>query len=119
MLPIYLKTDHGLIYDDYELDAIDFNVDSLNFDLIKRMDVILFEYDFFFGYNKKTFLRKNRKLTDILANLGGIVNLLLIAGKIICLTYNGIWLKHHLINYTFSNLQAETKGKKYKNNILF
>lgn len=58
LLPIYLKTDHGLIYDDYELDAIDFNVDSLNFDLIKRMDLILFEYDFFFWLQQTNIFKK-------------------------------------------------------------
>ena len=114
LIPIYLKTDHGLIHEDYELDAIDFNVDSINFDLSKRQDEVFFEYDFLLGYNKQTYLRKNTKLTDILANLGGIVNLLFIAGKILCLTYNGILLKHHLINYTFSNLQVEKKVKRYK-----
>ena len=113
--PVILKTDYGLISEDYRTDNVDFNVDNLlqQFDL-RAADGRLFQYDFVFGTNMDIYYRKNDKLNTILANFGGTLNLLLMIGGILCKSYNFIMMKHKLINISFRNLEEEAKSQKKK-----
>ena len=115
--PIYLKTDRGLIFTDYQLDSVDFNTVRIDTDLnLRHSDSdTFFEFNINFGFNKQTYLRKNQKIFDILEGLGGFINLLMIGGQIFCVTYNSIYLRHKLINYSFRNIAEDNKiyNKKY------
>ena len=115
LLPIYLYTDIGVIFDDYSPNSIDFNVETVNYDtFIQDVNTtVLFEYFIGFGLNQQIYYRKNDKINVILANLGGFLNLLLVFGKLICYSYNQMVLKHNLINISFSNLDGKLKkGQK-------
>lgn len=108
LMPIYLKTDEGIIFDDYKLNSIDFNVDDMQYESLNRIgdDGLILSYEFIFGLNQQIYYRKNLKLYHIVANLGGIINILFIIGKVICYFYNMLILKFSLINISFSNLDT-------------
>lgn len=114
LIPSYLMTDFGWFFDDYREDSVDFNLDYLQYETLNiGKDQTLFRYDFLIGHNKQVYFRKNPKLFAILANFGGIMNVLFILGKILCSTYNFLLLKHSLINISFSNLEKNSeKGKE-------
>jgi len=112
LIPVYLTTDHGLISENYVSDSIDFNLETLRDDSSTRSDISLFQYDISMSFDQATYFRKNQKLIDILANLGGIINLLLMLGKIICFSYNSALAKHKLVNISFENLHKTTKNQK-------
>jgi len=111
LIPVYLYTDHGYVYDDYVLDSVDFNVDTMQYETlnIDTGDAVLFEQTFFMGLNQQIYYRKNEKINTIISNFGGMVNVLLIIGKMICYSYNFLLLKHKLINISFSNLDKNDR----------
>ena len=103
--PIFLKTDHGLISDDYSLDSVDFNLENLASEaMFRKNENTVLKYDLVFGCMRQTYYRKNQKIYVFLANFGGVVNLIFIVGKLLCQFYNNFVLKHHLINMAFNNL---------------
>lgn len=106
--PNYLMTDQGLLFDEYQLDSVDFNVDDLQYETANIDDTsgVLVNFEFNFGVNQQVYYRKNLKLYNIIANLGGIINFLFIFGKILCYSYNMLILKFSLINISFANLDA-------------
>lgn len=108
LMPIYLKTDEGILFDDYKLNSIDFNVDDMQYESLNRIgqDGLILSYEFIFGLNQQIYYRKNLKLYHIVANLGGIINILFILGRIICYSYNMLILKFSLMNISFSNLDT-------------
>lgn len=108
----YLYTDQGVFYEDFQLDSIDFNLDSLDYEFMVRnpdKSNLLFQFYYNFGFNQQIYYRKNDKLYSIVANFGGILNILFLFGQIVCYSYNLLVLKHKLINISFANL--ENKGK--------
>ena len=108
LMPSYLKSDYGVWSQDYELNSIDFNLDHLVYETgirnTEENDVFMAHY-IWFGPNKQTYYRQNTKLTDIIGNFGGNVNILLTIGKLICGFYNFIVMKHKLINMAFEKLE--------------
>lgn len=116
LLPIYLMTDYGWIYDDYKVDSTDFNVENLDFET-QNIDASqkIFEFTFQFGFNDQIYYRKNLKFLDIIGSFGGIINILFLIGKLICYSYNLLALKHSLINFCFSNLDKQVKNLPISN----
>lgn len=114
LLPIEVKTDQGLFNQDFKSDSLDFNIDGsiqAQFNIRKEGEQ-LFQYSLQMGFNAHTYYRKNSKFLEILASLGGTVNIFMIIGKFLCFSYNSIIFKHKLINYAFENLDQK-KSKKY------
>jgi len=111
LIPVYLYTDHGYVNDDYILDSIDFNVDTNQYETMTpdTGDNVLFQQSFCIGTNQQIYYRQNNKINDIISNFGGMVNFLLIIGKMICYSYNLLLLKHKLINISFSNLDQKDR----------
>lgn len=108
LMPIYLKTDEGILFDDYKFNSVDFNVDDTQYESLNRIeeDGLLLSYVFILSLNQQTYYRKNLKLYHIVANLGGIINIIFILGKIISYSYNMLILKFSLMNISFSNLDS-------------
>ena len=76
------------------------------------------KYEIYFGFNVQTYYLQNTKLTDILGNFGGTINLLAAIGHIFCSFYNQWLTKHKLINMAFENqIVLDEKKKKYINYI--
>lgn len=113
LLPIEVKTDEGLFTQDFKSDSLDFNIDgSIQAQFNIRKDgQQLFQYSLQLGFNTHTYYRKNSKILEILASLGGTVNIFMIIGKFLCFSYNSMIFKHKLINYAFENLDQK-KNKK-------
>lgn len=105
--PVFLKTDHGIFDEDYELDSVDFNLGKLSYQTkIRTTDFPVFlTYGVQFGFEQNTFYRRNLKLKEIMANIGGIMNILLLLGKAICYTYNSKLFHKKIINYSLSRLE--------------
>lgn len=102
--PIYLKTDHGIVSEEYLLDSVDFNLENLLYEtMLRKNEKDMFKYDVYFGFVQQTFYRKNQKIYVFMANFGGIVNILLLLGKLIKNLYNKSVMKHELINIAFKN----------------
>ena len=126
--PQYLYTDQGVIKTDFRLDSVDFSVDDLTNEVLirKPKDTVLFHYEFAFGFFQEYNYRENQKIYVIFANLGGLVNLLILAGKLFCTIYNNMIFEHKMINHTFTNLENKDTPekenepvKKYLNLYLF
>ena len=101
----FLKSDFGVWSGNYELNSVDFNLDHLFYETSIRNTLkndVLMNYYLWFGFNMQTYYRQNTKLTDIIGNFGGTVNILLTFGKLICWFYNLIVMKHKLINMAFN-----------------
>lgn len=105
--PVFLKTDHGIFDEDYKLDSVDFNLGKSAYQTkIRTTDFpVFFTYAVQFGFEQNTFYRRNMKLKEIMANIGGIMNILLLLGKAICYTYNSKLFHKKIINYSLSRLQ--------------
>lgn len=103
---VAIKTDHGIMTEEYVSDTIDFNVNNLQYETMVRNveeNEIFLQYDIKFGFNQLTYYRKNTKLTDIIGNFGGTFNLLMTIGQVLCTFYNVLLVRHKLINITFEN----------------
>ena len=112
LLPISLNTDYGKISPNYRLDSIDFITDSLIFEPKVRTlddDEELFRYEIMMGFNTQSYYRESSKLNDLAGIVGGVINVLFMIGKIICVLYNAIYMKYVIINQTFSFLPNEKK----------
>ena len=109
--PIYLYTDKGILNDDYILDSIDFNQQELQVQSIMRSEKssVLFSYALSIDLEQQIYYRKNLKLTDLISNFGGTINIFFIAGQFICSSFNLLLLKHKLINISFENLERNSK----------
>lgn len=110
LVPTIVKTDFGLVSENYEEDSIDFNLDDMQYQSnFREEEDPLMQFGLQVGFQTKTYLRKNVKLVDILSSLGGTLNLLMVIGKFIGLTYNSVILQYKLINHSFENLDEEGK----------
>ena len=85
-MPVYLKTDAGIISDGYISESVDFNVESLNYEtpIRDKKENVMFEYDLFFGFGQQIYYRKNQEIYIFTTNFSGIINFLFIVGKAIC-----------------------------------
>ena len=129
LMPISFYTDHGYFSENYELESIDFNMDTTQEYHFARDTDMLFEQEIqisfnegFHGFNQQIYYKQNENLYTILSNLGGIANLLFTVGKIICSFYNLLLMKHKLINISFSNINKDESTKRdsfYAFNITF
>ena len=97
--PIYVKTDHGLISEDYQINSLDFNVDRTEIKNYMREseDDCFFDFSIQMAYLQQTYYRKNIKIKDIISSLGGILNILVLLGNMICNKYNSnIYMKRFI-----------------------
>ena len=103
---IYVNTDHGLVSEYYEPDSLDFNVDKIiDQNYIRNPDDDVFvEFSIQMSYSQHNYYRKNIKIKDILSSLGGILNLLVLLGKIVCDNYNSIIYINQIIEKSFPNI---------------
>ena len=109
VIPIQVKTDVGLFYENYEIDSTDFNLDGgMQYELKLRdsNNMQLIQYNLQLSFNTQTFYRKNSKFLEMLGSLGGTLNILMIVGKFIGLAYNSHLFRYRLMNYSFENLDA-------------
>ena len=114
LMPVYLETDVGIIYDEYKEDSVDYNVENLQYEtnIRNENDNILFQYDLYFGYDQLIYYRRNQKIYIFIANFGGIINIFFLFGKIICSFYNHLVFLHELINIAFENLDKKSGKTK-------
>ena len=105
--PVFLKTDYGIFDEDYKLDSVDFNLGKSSYQTkIRTPDYpVFFTYAVQFGFEQNTFYRRNMKFKEMMANIGGIMNILLLLGKAICYTYNSKLFHKKIINYSLSRLE--------------
>ena len=107
-----LETDVGFFSESYEKNSLDFNSESMDYQTMTRgnlSDPLLFQFKYRLGYNNQIQSRKNPKIFQLLANLGGLMNLLILIGGVYCRFYNSLVLKYHLINNSFENLENQSK----------
>lgn len=111
-----LYTDSGLFLEEYQKDKFNFNVEKSSADLSFREenDQYLFILVIGFGTSKTVYYRKNQKLIDILAKLGGILSLLYKGARIICSFYNKYNLNNKIINASFSFDEANRNPNSQK-----
>lgn len=114
LMPVYLHTDKGILQESYELDSLDFNLEKLVLETkIRKEGEILFSLVLNTGLNQQSYYRKNQKLYDLFANLGGFINIVFIVGKFLCSFYNKFVFRHKLVNIIFNNNEKE-KNSKFK-----
>lgn len=114
VLPIQVKTDVGLFYEDYAVDSTDFNIDGgMQYELNLRdsKDMLLIQYTLQLSYNTQTYYRKNVKFLEMFASLGGTLNILMIIGRFIGLAYNSHLFRYRLMNYSFENLDVDNDNR--------
>ena len=113
VLPIQVKTDVGLFYENYEVDSTDFNLDGgMQYELNLRdsKNMFLIQYTLQLSFNTQTYYRKNVKFFEMFASLGGTLNILMIIGRFIGLAYNSHLFRYRLMNYSFENLDADSNN---------
>lgn len=111
--PVSVYGDKGYFSEDYYLKTTDFNIDYQQNDFIRDKN-ILFSQNIKFALKEQKYFQKNDSLLNIIANLGGTINILFLIGKIICSTYNLMILKHKLIKHSFLNLEEENVKSRKK-----
>lgn len=112
LIPTNLITDYGWFVDDYRLESTDFNTEPLEYESLNiDSELLFFQYDFRISFNHKSYHRKDQKIYDLIANLGGMVNIVFLLGKLLVETYNALILKYLLINYSFSNLDNKEEKR--------
>lgn len=102
----YLMTDEGIWNEEYKEKSVDFNVENIQYEVSIRNNSnndVLMKFGFHFGFNIQIYYLQNMKLTEIIGTFGGTINLLMSIGQIICNFYNGMIIKHKLINMAFEN----------------
>lgn len=103
MISTSLYIDDGLINDDYRHQSTNFNP-KVNYDpKFREVNDPLYVFDCFVDGNFQDYSLRNEKLNDIAGNLGGLINAIFLLGKLLCITYNSIYLKFKIINSTFSH----------------
>ena len=107
----FLYTDHGIISEDFQLEATNFNP-NLDYDpnLRQKPEDPLFQINFQMGANLQFYYLRNLKLNELIGNLGGLVNAFVLIGKIFCVTYNLLSLKIEIINTTFANSNSNCQS---------
>lgn len=107
LLPIVLMTDTGSFADNSELDSVDFNIEETQYQMLSsEQSPTIFVFEWKFNLNQQIYYRRNEKIYQIFANLGGTIYLLFLIGQMFCAFYNNLILKYSLINISFENLDA-------------
>ena len=111
--PVYLFEDAGYFNDDYFLRNINFNPSQRSMDFISKSldDTIFFQYQIYLSYQNEKYYIRNQKLSDILGNFGGIINILFTLGNFVCFYLNGFYFMISLINLSFSFDLKTSKGR--------
>lgn len=110
VVPTHLFKDKGLFTEDYEEDEIYFDIEHFHYDTLTRKyseESSLFAIEFILSMGTKSYYLVNYKWNDILGNLGGTLNILLLIGKLICGFYNYLLIQHLIVTYTFSLNKTE------------
>ena len=103
MIITSLYIDNGVINDDYQLRSTNFNP-NINYDpKLREANDPLYVFDCFVDQNFQDYYLRNEKLDEIAGNSGGLINAIFLLGKLLCITYNSIYLKFKIINSTFSH----------------
>ena len=103
IIPTLLYTDYGLIYDDYRLIETSFNP-KISYDpKVRQQSDPYFVFDFMVDQNFQMYYQRNQKINEIMGSLGGLLNAIFLIGKLVCYTYNSLYLKFKIIKATFSN----------------
>ena len=103
MITTSLYLDNGLINDDYSHQSTNFNP-NLDYDpKFRAADEPLYVLDCLLDLSFQDYYLRNEKLNEIAGNLGGLINAIFLLGKLLCITYNSIYLKFKIINSTFSH----------------
>ena len=112
LLPVSLVSDRGTFYEDYVVDSVDFNSDTLNMEnFLRNQNDYLFQYTYIISMNTQTYYKQNLRLNELAGTIGGIISLVFGVGKIICLFYNNLYMKYLLINDTFTMESEGTTNK--------
>lgn len=117
IVPTHLYKDKGLFFEDYEEGEIYFDIEHFHFDSVTRKITDgndLFKIDFILSGGEKSYYLVNYKWNDILGNLGGTLNIMLLAGQFFCGFYNYLLIKHLVATYTFSFPKKEDEENKKK-----
>ena len=102
-----LYTDYGVISEEYRLQSTNFNP-NLEYDPNLRQEIDpLFVYESELSMNFQIYYLKNLKLTEIAGSLGGLLNMIFLLGKMLCVTYNSIYMRFEMINSAFSHTFAK------------
>ena len=109
-----LLVDDGILYDDYRLQSTNFNPD-INYDPnIRKNNDPFYIFRYTITINTQNYYLRNQKINEIVGNLGGLTNAIFLIGKLICMTYNSIYLRFKIISTTF----AFSSSKKDNSRIL-
>ena len=103
LIPTLLYTDYGIINDDYRLMQTNFNPKIFYDPKIRKDSDPLFVFDFIVNQNFQMYYQRNQKINEVVGSLGGLINAIVLIGKLICFTYNSIYLRVKIIRFTFSN----------------
>ena len=117
IVPTHLYKHKGLFYEDYEEGDIYFDIEHFHYDTLTRKESDgnkLFNVDFLLSAVTKSYYLVNYKWNDILGNLRGTLNIMLLFGQLICGFYNYLLIKHLIVTFTFSFAK---KGKEGDTNI--
>lgn len=112
--PTLLYKDNGLFNDDYALDGINYNPEHTTIDFNTRFDddTLLFEYDLSVSFRVDNYYIRNQKLNDIIGSLGGIINVLISLGGILCIQFNRFLFLYNLIRSAFKfNIEKKQNVK--------
>ena len=107
-----LYVDDGLLSDNYRSESTNFNP-NINYDPnLRKDDDPLFVFECQLSLNFQNYYLRNQKLNEIAGNLGGLINVIFLLGKLLCATYNSIYLKFKIISSTFlfSNSNVKKDG---------
>ena len=117
IVPTHLYKDKGLFFEDYEEGEIYFDIEHFHYDSVtkKKSDGNhLLQIEFFLSAGEKSYYLVNYKWNDILGNLGGTLNIMLLVGQFFCGFYNYLLIKHLFAIYTFSFSKKEDDKKNKK-----
>ena len=103
LIPTFLYTDYGILNDDYRLMGTNFNPKIFYDPKIRKKSDPLLIFDFLVNQNFQIYYQENLKIDEIAGNLGGLMNIIFLLAKILCVTYNSIYLRFKIIKATFSN----------------
>ena len=97
-----LFLDDGLLSDHYRTVSVNFNP-NIDYDPnLRKENDPLFVFDCMISYNFQMYYLRNQKLNEIVGNLGGLINAIFLLGKLLCISYNSMYLRFKIINTTFS-----------------
>ena len=112
LVPATMQSDYGLIYEAFQEDFTDYNSGLESFDQVLRseQDDLFFQYTVYLAYNSNVYFRQNQRVNEVVGSIGGIINIILMISKFICLVYNSFYLRYFLVTNTFSEVLDDSKA---------